>query len=59
MKSEYKRLTEEARVSQRKVFKDTEKYLAVLIEYLTNTEVLIKEGQKAVAAKVGIRDQRI
>jgi hypothetical protein len=59
IKSEYKRLTDEARVKQRPLFNDTPKYLESLIEYLTNTEVLILEGQKAIAAKVGISQQKI
>jgi len=59
VKAEYKRLTEEARIKQRKITTDTPKYLEALIEYLTNTEVLILEGQKAIAAKVGLSAQKI
>jgi hypothetical protein len=33
--------------------------LEILIEYLTNTEVLILEGQKAIAGKLGISQQKI
>jgi hypothetical protein len=59
VKAEYKRLTEEARVNQRKITADTPKYLEALIEYLTNTEVLILEGQKAIGAKIGLSAQKI
>ena len=59
IKSEYKRLTDEARIKQRPLFNDAPKYLEFMIEYLTNTEVLILEGQKAIASKVGISQQKI
>lgn len=59
VKDEYKRLTEEARIKQRALFKDAPKYLAALTEYLTNTEVLIIEGQKALAIKVGLSGQKL
>lgn len=59
VKDEYKRLTHEARVQQRELVKDTPKYLTALTEYLTNTEVLILEGQKAIAGKVGITAQKL
>ena len=59
IKSEYKRLTDEARQKQRPLFHESNRYLEALIEYLTNTEVLILEGQKAIAAKVGINQQKI
>ena len=35
------------------------KYLTALTEYLTNTEVLILDGQKAIANKVGITSQKL
>jgi hypothetical protein len=59
VKDEYKRLTSEARTKQRELTKDTTKYLETLTEYLTNTEVLILEGQKAIANKAGITNQRL
>lgn len=37
IKSEYKRLTDEARQKQRPLFNEASKYLETLIEYLTNT----------------------
>lgn len=39
--------------------KDTSKYLEALTEYLTNTEVLIIDGQKALAAKLGLSAQKL
>jgi hypothetical protein len=59
VKDEYKRLTFESRKQQREIMKDTPKYLAALTEYLTNTEVLILEGQKAIAEKAGISTPRL
>lgn len=54
IKSEFKRLTQEARIKQRSLFKEPKKYIDSLVEYLTNTEVLIIEGQKAIAKKIGV-----
>jgi len=59
VKKEYKRLTQEARNKQRAIVKDTPKYLEALTEYLINTEVLILDGQKAIAEKVGVSPQRL
>lgn len=59
VKDEYKRLTEEARIKQRTLLKDAPKYLEALTEYLTNTEVLIIDGQKALAAKVGLSGHKL
>ena len=59
IKDEYKRLTDEARVKQRPLFNEPAKYLQTLIEYLTNTEVLILEGQKAIASKLGVSQQKV
>lgn len=59
VKSEYKRLTEEARAKQRPLASNPAKYLEALIEYLTNTEVLILEGQKAIGAKLNVSPQKI
>ncbi len=59
VKDEYKRLTEEARQKQRTLMKDTTQYLNALTEYLTNTEVLIIEGQKALATKVGVSSHKL
>lgn len=52
-------MTQESRQKQRAVIKDTPKYLEALTEYLTNTEVLILDGQKAIADKAGISAQRL
>jgi hypothetical protein len=57
-KPEYKRLTNEARSKQRKIAMDTKEYVDSLVEYLTNTEVLIVEGQKSIAGKLGITPQK-
>lgn len=59
VKPEYRRLTQEARQKQRKLDFDTKEYVNSLMEYLTNTEVLIVDGQKAIAAKVGITPQKL
>lgn len=54
IKAEYKRLTEEARAKQRKLYNEPKQYIDSLIEYLTNTEVLVIEGQKAIAKRLGV-----
>lgn len=59
IKAEYKRLTQEWRAKQRSVFKEPKKYIDTLIEYLTNTEVLVIEGQKAIAAKLGVTAKKL
>lgn len=59
IKAEYKRLTQEWRARQRSVFKEPKKYIDTLIEYLTNTEVLVIEGQKAIAAKLGVTAKKM
>lgn len=38
---------------------DSKEYVDSLVEYLTNTEVLIIEGQKAIATKLGITSQKL
>lgn len=58
VKSEYKRLTHESREKQRKSFGDSKEYIDCLLEYLTNTEVLIVEGQKALVKKLGLTQQK-
>ena len=58
VKSEYKRLTVEAREKQRKLFGENKEYIESLLEYLTNTEVLIIEGQKAVVKTLGLSQQK-
>jgi hypothetical protein len=59
IKQEYKRLTQEARVKQRVLFKEPKKYIDSLVEYLTNTEVLVIEGQKAIAKKLGLTAEKM
>ena len=59
MKDEYNRLTREARTKQRTLTEDAPAYLAAMTEYLTNTEVLILEGQKAIANKLGVSNQKL
>ena len=38
---------------------DTPKYMEAIVEYLTNTEVLIIDGQKAIGAKCSLSAQKI
>lgn len=38
---------------------DSKDYIDSLVEYLTNTEVLILEGQKAISNKLGITPQKL
>lgn len=59
IKNEFKRLTQDARTKQRAIFKEPSKYINSLVEYLTNTEVLIIEGQKAIAKKLGITPEKM
>lgn len=59
VKSEFKRLTIESRIKQRSLTKDPKKYVDSLVEYLTNTEVLVLEGQKAIAAKIGVSGKKM
>jgi hypothetical protein len=59
VKSEFKRLTIESRIKQRSLTKEPKKYVDSLVEYLTNTEVLILEGQKAIAAKIGVSAKKM
>lgn len=59
LKSEYQRITEEARVEQRKLLSEPKKYLDFLNEYLNNTEALILESQKLIGAKVGLKDKKL
>ena len=47
-------MTKDARVQQRANIKDSKKYLEVMSEYLLNGEVLVIEGQKLLAKKVGL-----
>lgn len=58
VKPEYRRLTIEARSKQRKIPLESKEYVNSLVEYLTNTQVLILEGQKAICAKLGISPQK-
>lgn len=59
LKSEYQRITEEARVEQRKILNEPKKYLNFLNEYLNNTEALILESQKLIGTKVGLKDKKL
>ena len=47
-------MTLEAREKQRSVISDSKKYIDALVEYLTNTEALILDGQRAVAKAMGL-----
>jgi hypothetical protein len=59
VKTEYKRLTQDARIKQRKTFNNSKEYIESLMEYLTNTEVLVLDGQKAIAGKLGVSSQKM
>lgn len=59
LKSEYQRITEEARVNQRKLLSEPKKYLDFLNEYLNNTEALILAAQKTIGTKVGLKDKKL
>lgn len=59
VKPEYKRLTQESRKKQRTLKFDSKEYIDSLLEYLTNTEVLIIDGQKAIANKAGITPSKL
>jgi hypothetical protein len=59
VKPEYKRLTQESRKQQRQLALDSKEYVDRLLEYLTNTEVLVIDGQKAIAGKLGITPQKL
>lgn len=59
VKDEYRRLTNDSRIKQRKTLNDTKLYIESLMEYLTNTEVLVLEGQKAIAGKLGFTPQKL
>ncbi len=59
LKSEYQRITEEARTTQRKLLGEPKKYLDFLNEYLNNTEALILHAQKTIGAKVGLQDNKL
>lgn len=54
VKDEYKRMTLEARTKQRNLIGEAKQYIEAVIEYLTNTEVLILEGQRAIAKAIGL-----
>ena len=47
-------MTQDARVKQRNLIKEPAQYIPSLIEYLSNTEVLIIDGQKAIYNKLGV-----
>ena len=59
LKSDYQRITEQARVTQRKLLSEPKKYLDFLNEYLNNTEALILQAQKTIGAKVGLQDNKL
>jgi hypothetical protein len=52
-------MTLEARVKQRNLLGDAKKYIEALVEYLTNTEVLILEGQRAIAKAIGLEQKKV
>jgi hypothetical protein len=41
------------------LIKEPKKYVDSLVEYLTNTEVLVLEGQKAIAGKIGVSSKKM
>jgi hypothetical protein len=59
LKSEYQRITEQARTEQRKILSEPKKYLDFLNDYLNNTEALILEAQKLIGTKVGLKDKKL
>ncbi len=59
LKSDYQRITEQARVTQRKLLSEPKKYLDFLNEYLNNTEALILQAQKTIGGKVGLQDNKL
>ena len=59
VKAEYQRITEEARVAQRKIMNEPKKYLDFLNDYLNNTEAVILEAQKMIGVKVGLKDKKL
>lgn len=59
VKDEYKRMTLEARQKQRGLIKDSKKYIDALVEYLTNTEALILDGQRAVVKAMGLSQKKV
>jgi len=59
VKSEYQRITEEARIVQRKILGEPKKYLEFLNDYLNNTEALILEAQKLIGTKVGLKGKKL
>lgn len=59
VKDEYKRLTYESREKQRGLIKDSQKYVEAIIEYLTNTEGVILEGQRALAKAAGLSQKKV
>ena len=52
-------MTLEAREKQRGLIKDSKKYIDALVEYLTNTEALILEGQRAVVKAMGLSQKKV
>jgi hypothetical protein len=58
IKQEYDKLTKDARMKQRTNCKDSAKYLSNMNEYILNSEVLIIEGQKFLAKKLGLSDMK-
>lgn len=59
IKEEYEKVTRDSRKKQRENFKDQSKYLAIMNEYLTNTEALIFAGQNLLSKKVGLTDKKL
>lgn len=59
VKSEYHKLTSNARKSQRESLKDNAKYLEIMNNYLLNGEALIIEAQKLVAKKLGLAENKL
>jgi homogentisate 1,2-dioxygenase len=59
IREEYQKLTYDSRVKQREASKDFPKYLAVMNEYLNNSEALIIAGQGLISKKVGLGEKKL
>lgn len=49
----------DARKKQRKLMGNASAYVNAIVEYLTNTEVLILEGQRAIVKKLGLSKEKV
>lgn len=55
---QYVQLTHETRKKQRENFKDPNKYIDLLNDYLVNSEGLVTQSQYALAEKLGISSKK-